>query len=70
MASIPKAKRAKLKALQQRYRQLLAMLPGDMDEFADDVDGSKLAGWELIANEMAAVAHAQLEILDEFKKRK
>jgi len=62
--TISKTDRARLMALQHRYRSLLAMLPTDVNEIGE-LDISEIAGWELIATEMVAVSNAQLAILDE-----
>ena len=62
--TISKTDRARLMALQHRYRSLLAMLPTDVNEIGE-LDIGQIAGWELIATEMVAVSNAQLAILDE-----
>lgn len=64
MLMMPTTERAKLMALQERHRQLLAMLPADVDDIdIDDLD-NQLASWELISTEMIAVTEAQLAILN------
>ena len=69
---IPEAEWAKLMALQARQEQLLAMLPGGLNDFAgldaDQLD-SKLADIEMISTEMLAVSAAERVILEELLER-
>jgi hypothetical protein len=69
---IPEAEWAKLMALQARQEQLLAMLPGSLNDFAgldaDQLD-SKLADIEMISTEMLAVSAAERVILEELLER-
>ena len=67
--TVPTTERARLVALQQRHRQLLAMLAVDVKDInLDDLD-RQLASRELIAAEMMAVTDTQLAILDELARR-
>lgn len=64
---VPEAERAKLMALQARYRRLLAMLPTDPNELAElDAAGldARLDDIELITAEMADINAAERAILD------
>jgi hypothetical protein len=64
---VSQAERAKLAALQARYKYLLAMLPNSVDDFdTDDADAfnARLADIEMIATEMTRVNDAQMAILD------
>jgi hypothetical protein len=69
---VPAAELEKLMALQARQEQLLAMLPGGLNDFAgldaDQLD-SKLADIEMISTEMLAVSAAERAILEELVER-
>ncbi len=72
MSSNERAVVERLKVLQARHDQLLAMLPGDLNKLAeldDDQLGATFSDVELIATEMVATCKQMQTVFDELKER-
>jgi hypothetical protein len=70
--TVPPAEWEKLMALQARHEQLLAMLPGNVNDF-DGLDAGqfndKLLDIELVTAEMMVINAAERAILEELERR-